>query len=225
MVFGELIKIFREQRGWSQEQLALITNLADRTIQRIESNESNPSDTSIMTLAHAFDTSFENMKALAERPQLFIERVDEALKDLREADLLPRLVSGRDLARIMMKNHFFHFEHEQPQDNYQADLIGGFLQEIIDWSDIWSEIEEIGRTRAEVALNERIQELDAQGFWIFGKAKRQALRFQCEEEPSLWDIGHLFVVRKSNPYLLKHKDGNEILPASLKFSSYEIAYC
>ena len=219
MVFGELIKMLRKQRGWPQEQLALITGLADRTIQRIENNESNPSDTSIMALAQAFDTSFENMKALAERPQLFTEGVDEAWKALQEADLLPRIASGHDLARIMMKNQFFHFEHEQLQDNYQADLIGGFLQEIIDWSDIWSEIEEIGRARAEVALNERIQELDAQGFWVFGITKKQALRLQGEEEPSLWDIGHLYVVRKSNPYLLKHKNGNEILPASLKYSS------
>ena len=78
MVFGELIKMLRKQRGWPQEQLALITGLADRTIQRIENNESNPSDTSIMALAQAFDTSFENMKALAERPQLFTEGVDEA---------------------------------------------------------------------------------------------------------------------------------------------------
>jgi transcriptional regulator with XRE-family HTH domain len=223
MVFGEIIKMFREQRGWPQEQLALITGLADRTIQRIENSESSPSDTSIMALAHAFDIPFENMKELAEQPQLFIEQVDEAWKALQAADLLPRLVSGHNLARVMMKNHFFHFEHEQLKDNQQADLIGGFLQEIVDWSDIWSEIEEIGRARAEVALNERIQELDAQGFWIFGITKKQALRFQGEEESSLWNIGYLFVVRKSNPYLLKHKDGNEILPASLKFSSYKIA--
>lgn len=222
--FGLLIKIFREQRGWSQEQLALITGLSDRTIQRIENNENSPSDTSIMALAHAFDTSFENMKELAERPQMFEEQVTEIWDALKDADLLPRLASGGDLTRTMMNNELFHFEHGQLQNNQQADLIGGFIQEIKDWSDIWSDIEEIGRARAEVAFNERIEELDSHGFWVFGITRKEKLRFQSDEEPSLWNVGHLFIVRKNNPSLLKHKNGNDLLPASLKSFNYKISY-
>jgi len=223
--FGLLIKIFREQRGWPQEQLALITGLSDRTIQRIENNENSPSDTSIMALAHAFDTSFENMKELAERPQIFEERVAEIWEALNDADLLPRLSSGRDLARTMMNNELFHFEYEPLQDNQQADLIGGFIQEIKDCSDMWNDFEEIDRARAEVAFNERIQELDTHGFWVFGITRKEKLRFQSEEEPSLWNVGHLFIVQKNNPSLLKHKNGNNILPASLKPLKYKINYC
>jgi transcriptional regulator with XRE-family HTH domain len=222
--FGLLIKIFREQRGWPQEQLALITGLSDRTIQRIENNENSPSDTSIMALAHAFDTSFENMKELAQRPQIFEERVAEIWEVLNDADLLPRLSSGRDLARTMMNNELFHFEHEPLQDNQQADLIGGFIQEIKDYSDMWSDYEAIDRARAEVAFNERIQALDAYGFWVFGITRKEKLRFQAAEEPSSWNAGHLFIVRKNNPSLLKHKNGNDLLPTSLKSLNYKIDY-
>jgi hypothetical protein len=177
-----------------------------------------------MALAHAFDTPFENIKELAERPQIFEERITQTLEALKDADLLPRLASGRDLTRTMMDNDFSHFEHGALQNNQQADLIGGFIQEIKDWSDIWSDIEEIDRARAEVAFNERIQELDAHGFWVFGITRKEKLRFQSEGEPSLWNIGHLFIVHKNNPSLLKHKNGNDILPASLKSFNYKISY-
>ncbi len=50
-----LIKL-RKERGWSQEQLARISGLSERTIQRIESS-ANASLDSIMALACAFDIS------------------------------------------------------------------------------------------------------------------------------------------------------------------------
>src|SRR5258706_11820451 len=107
--FGQLIKLFRELRGLSQEQLALITGISDRTIQRIESNVSSPSDTTIMALAHAFDTSFENFKEIAGNPQIFEKRMEEACEALKEADLLPRFTSGQDLTNSIMINDLFHF--------------------------------------------------------------------------------------------------------------------
>src|SRR5437870_3513022 len=108
----------------------------------------------------------------------------------------------------LMQNDLLSFEHDSLQNHEQADLIGGFIQEIKDWSDIWSDIEEVNRDRAEVRLSERIQELDTYGFWVFGIIKKKNLRFQSEEKPSPWNVGYLYVVKKSNPFMLKHKDGH-----------------
>lgn len=57
-----LIKVFREMRQWSQEQLAAISGLNVRTIQRAEKGESASLDTR-RSLARAFE--FEDIDALS----------------------------------------------------------------------------------------------------------------------------------------------------------------
>lgn len=51
------IKNFRIRKGFSQEQLAEITGLSLRTIQRIENGETEPRGDSLQRLAKAFDVS------------------------------------------------------------------------------------------------------------------------------------------------------------------------
>ena len=175
-----------------------------------------------MALAHAFDTSFENLKELAERPQLYTERIAKNLEAFNNVDLLPRLSSGHDLLYTIMDNEFFHFEYEPLQDNQQADLIGGFIQKIKDCFDMWDDFEEIARARAEVPFNEHIQELDVHGFWVFGITRQANFRRFQFEEPSLWNVGHLFIVRKNNPSILKPKNKNELFPTNLSLFEHKV---
>lgn len=55
-----LIQKWRLQRGWSQEQLATLSGLSVRTIQRIE-NGHKPSAESLKSLASVFDTDFTRL--------------------------------------------------------------------------------------------------------------------------------------------------------------------
>jgi len=55
-VSSQLIKILRKERGWSQEQLSIISGLSERTIQRIEKSGDCSLD-SKMALASAFEVS------------------------------------------------------------------------------------------------------------------------------------------------------------------------
>src|SRR5215475_10266380 len=134
--FGQLIKSFREQRGWSQEQLALITGLSDRTIQRIENKMNSPSNTSLMALANAFDIPFEEMKTLVERPPLFDEQTTQILEHLQDADLIPRVVSGHNLIYLMTNAYALQFHRSPLQNSEQAKLIGQFIQDIQDYGDL-----------------------------------------------------------------------------------------
>jgi transcriptional regulator with XRE-family HTH domain len=52
--FAACIKIFRELRKWSQEQLADISGLTVRTIQRVEKGEPSSTDT-LRAFARAFE--------------------------------------------------------------------------------------------------------------------------------------------------------------------------
>jgi hypothetical protein len=68
------------------------------------------------------------------RPDI-IERLLSETKQLP----LPRIRSGRELAGVIGGSHFSYLHNDEPQDEAEVELVGGFLQEIRDWSDIWDE--------------------------------------------------------------------------------------
>jgi len=55
------VRVMREQRAWSQEQLAEFSGLSIRTIQRIE-NGSNATIESLKSLAAVFDTQLSELQ-------------------------------------------------------------------------------------------------------------------------------------------------------------------
>lgn len=55
-VSNQLVRLMREKRGWSQEQLATISGISERTVQRVE-KYGKCSLESKMALASAFDIS------------------------------------------------------------------------------------------------------------------------------------------------------------------------
>lgn len=56
-----LIQKLRLQHGWSQEQLAVLTGLSARTIQRIERGQ-NPSAESLKAIAAVFEVDFGTLR-------------------------------------------------------------------------------------------------------------------------------------------------------------------
>ncbi|HTR84412.1 MAG TPA: 2TM domain-containing protein [Reyranella sp.] len=62
-----LIQKLRVQRGWSQEQLATVSGLSTRTIQRIERGQ-NPSAESLKALAAVFEVEFSALKEAQMEP-------------------------------------------------------------------------------------------------------------------------------------------------------------
>lgn len=61
MKFGDRLKEQRTSLNYSQKELAELTGLTLRTIQRIESNEVNPSLHSIKVIGKALDTDFSKI--------------------------------------------------------------------------------------------------------------------------------------------------------------------
>lgn len=63
MDLGQKIVSARKQKGLTQEQLAELTNITVRTIQRIENGQTTPRAYTLKTIAAALDTSFEELNA------------------------------------------------------------------------------------------------------------------------------------------------------------------
>ena len=96
------IRQFRELRHWSQEQLAEISGLSVRTIQRVERGEAANFDTR-RALARAFE--FEDIDALNKPFSIStVEDLETAKAQFNRDHItlsLSPLASGRDLARLV----------------------------------------------------------------------------------------------------------------------------
>jgi transcriptional regulator with XRE-family HTH domain len=89
MKFGDRLKEQRTSLNYSQKELAELTGLTLRTIQRIESNEVNPSLHSIKVIGKALDTDFSKITLPSEtKPYEFnltikINDMNQLINDLK----------------------------------------------------------------------------------------------------------------------------------------------
>lgn len=89
MKFGDRLKEQRTSLNYSQKELAEHTGLTLRTIQRIESNEVNPSLHSIKVIGKALDTDFSKITLPSEtKPYEFnltikINDMNQLITDLK----------------------------------------------------------------------------------------------------------------------------------------------
>jgi len=95
------LKSLRLERGWSQEQLATISGLSERTIQRAERGET-PSLETQRSLAASFEISPSRLRELIEQQQ---ERPDMATPEITATgtqDPASPPVIGRALKRVLI---------------------------------------------------------------------------------------------------------------------------
>lgn len=96
------VKQLRLERAWSQEQLAQLSSLSTRTIQRIENNEV-PSLETLSALASVFNVSVSELTSepLPESIELD-SRIAEAKKRVKnEANLLKNIIVAITVCTIM----------------------------------------------------------------------------------------------------------------------------
>ena len=106
--FATMIKTLRLDRAWSQEQLADISSLSVRTIQRIE-NGAAPSLESQKALASAFDIPIQ---------QLIAESTSAPNDDAEAEKIMSEKASQLDALSIQPKANTMteHFEHLEQSD-------------------------------------------------------------------------------------------------------------
>jgi hypothetical protein len=85
-------------------------------------------------------------------------------------------------------------------DLEEADLVGGFLQNVQDWSDLWAELDAAARLRAEVSLTEELKQLRDAGFIVYCGRRQDTIEGGVSG-PSPWRVSILGVFRPDDPRL------------------------
>jgi len=87
-----IVRKLRLEKGWSQEQLAEISGLSVRTIQRIERGQ-NPSLESLKSLAAVFETEVSELKMEAVMSNQAKISVEEEQAIIYVRDILLRMAN------------------------------------------------------------------------------------------------------------------------------------
>jgi transcriptional regulator with XRE-family HTH domain len=142
-----VVRMYRESRKWSQEQLAEIARLSTRTVQRVENGQSSDRDTR-RALARAFE--FEDIDvlnkpyAIPTREELEAAR-QEFEREHITLDALP-LTSGRQLAGLA-ETHGLDlctpgFEMNREATESFAALVD-YFHDYRDCSDLYTEVQKL----------------------------------------------------------------------------------
>jgi len=186
----ELLKKLRKEKAWPQDQLAEISGLSLRTIQRIEKTG---------------NASLESKKAIASAFGIKTNELDEnennsAITDEEAENFYFRVENGTKLTEVIGGAYAYRMNHDNPKTEEEAELLARSIQTIQDWGEIWSDIEAGDRVKASFDLTQLITELEEKGFWIFG------LRTN-EEYPGIsddkWSVANVFIMRFDNPKIIK----------------------
>lgn len=190
LFYSERIKKQRQERAWSQEQLAQVSGVSVRTIQRIE-NGHPASFESLNAIASAFDI---DVKDFAKQPA-------EPTDELPCPDLLLRIRSGSALFKVVGGADGYQFDNPSLESETETDLVSSFFQDLHDWGEIWDDLEPGQRVITAQEFNERIADLEVYGLWVF--ALRLPRPFRPSTKPVTLSIATVNIVRSNDPSILK----------------------
>lgn len=192
---GLCVRLFREVRQWSQEQLAEISGLNVRTIQRVEQGQAASLDTR-RAMARAFE--FEDVDVL-NKP--FAIPTEEELKAQKEKfdrehvtlTALP-LTTGKQLAKLaeahMMDMSEPGFELSREADEIFAELVD-YFRDYRDCADAYTE-----STKFAVydELQSHIDALTALGVSLRYAERKMQVKWGMEEDAKPMAVSVLYVV-------------------------------
>lgn len=97
MTFSERVKILREKRGWTQQDLANKLQISRSSVANYESNRKAPREDTLIAMADLFNTSTDYLLGRTDEPHplgydpdkleaIFASRKDSYMDELSEAD-------------------------------------------------------------------------------------------------------------------------------------------
>ena len=159
-ISGEVVRRLRLERGWTQEHLAALAHASPKTIQRVEKSGICSLETRA-ALAAVFEIDVKQLDGK--------EKIEQA-KSTGDDGLLfyRRLPTGQAVVDIFQGTYWYRFSHEEPKSAEDVDFIASIVQNIQDWSEIWSDLDAGGKVKATYSLTELQKEAEEHGLWIFG---------------------------------------------------------
>lgn len=192
---ANFIKLYRQVRGWSQEQLADISGLSVRTIQRVEQGAASGLDTR-RAMAKAFD--FEDIDVLNKPITIPTEEDAKAMKEKFEREnvtleAIP-LINGRQLAGLVETNSMDlstpGFTMNREAEVEFAALVD-YLRDYRDCADMYGESQKF---EVYDAMQAHIDALNKLGVSLRYAVRKLVLKFGKDAETKPMPTSALYIV-------------------------------
>ncbi|MBN4082488.1 helix-turn-helix transcriptional regulator [Mariprofundus ferrooxydans] len=185
-----MLKNLRKEKAWSQDELAMISGLSLRTIQRIE-KDGKASLESKKAIASAFEINASELDANENSSALSSDEADSFYFRIEDGTKLSEIISGACAYRM---------NHDNPKTEGEAELLASVAQSIQDWGEVWQDLEAGDRVRATFDLSKLIKDLESEGFWVFGlRSDEEYLGIKDGK----WLVANVFIMRSDNPKIIK----------------------
>lgn len=139
------------------------------------------------------------LRSVVERDQELTEYVEQAR--------VPRITSAEELTALLGTHGFFFYNDELRGE--AVDLVGGFQQELFDWSEIWDELGPRQRAEATSHLAELLEGLREQGWTVHGRIGRK--RAGSGGSPVKGPVSVVVVVRGRRRGVMDFGDGRIVI--------------
>lgn len=113
---------------------------------------------------------------------------------------LTRITTGSQLLNIITGCHGYDYDNDELHNESEVELVGAFLQKAQDWGDILPDIESGERVKTKFHLSQTLQELEDNGFWVFGGVSPRKIK--AGEEITTWKISVIRVLRSNSSQII-----------------------
>lgn len=191
-IVGKNIRQHREERHWTQEELAMAAGVDTRTIQRAESGQNLALET-LRAIANAFEITIDQLSKDSQEEALAEFRAKYSVIELRP------LEQAADLHQFF-GTHAYHFQRVGTFNDEQADLIAEFEQSAKDYGECWSDLEPLQRREAEKCLQPLITQLRSLDLALSAGVQSMKLRSTTEtSQPFTFSVLYVAVVPGCQP--------------------------
>lgn len=112
---------------------------------------------------------------------------------------LARIASARELFALASMCHASYQDHSADLTTEEAEMVGGFLQNVSDWVAVADE--PLDKVRAVKSIQDGLDELAQNGFFVFAARERQRLEGGVAPA-SDWFALHISILRSTDPEIL-----------------------
>ncbi len=204
---AKFVKKARQERAWSQSQLATIADVNLRTIQRLEKDGAASFET-LMGVAQAFKIDVKELNLASGVSDKKVKVTQQG-----KVHLLPRLVSGKSLTDVVVGSEQFQFEHDEDHDPRSIAAMKDILKLLQGDVVRLYDSAPIERLNVEAELSQELKGLEDYGYYLFG-IKRIIPRILGKEKIEI-TMCTLFMSHSRSPKIIRDKKLNMYIPAIL----------
>ncbi len=163
-----------------------------------------PSDHKIVDEQAGYYTEQRLQTLKREHEQWVKDRVSPTIPAIKIRDpeagkpvILQRIDTGKVLMNIIVHTLAAHHDNPEPRSAEEAELIGGFFQDVTDYIDIWDDIEPSGHIQAEFSMSGEITRLREAGLVVYAGVKKHVIEGGVKE-PEPWPVACVVIYRSDD---------------------------